>query len=95
MKTLKQAENLYGKLSDSIVDRILNYIENPNFDNWDDIQSLIINRNFTTIWQAVLELDPSFTTQGRSYDIDDNIIQEWEEIPEPFTVLRAIQNSIN
>ena len=95
MKSLENAENLFGHLNGSIVKRIKNYINNPNTDTWDDIFSLIINKNFTTIWEAVLDINPSFCKEGREYDSNDNIVSDWEEIPSHMEVLRAIREATN
>ena len=93
MKTLEKCENLFGKISPQIQKRIKNYIKKPTFDNWDDIQCIIISGNMKTIWQAVIEIDPTFPRRGRSEDLEGNIVKEWERIPEPFIVLQAIKQA--
>lgn len=93
MKSLEKCENLFGKISPQIQKRIKNYIKKPTFDNWDDIQCIIIGSNMKTIWQAVIEIDPTFPRSGRRTDLDGNVIKEWECIPEPLIVLQAIKQA--
>jgi hypothetical protein len=89
---LENSTNIFGKLSPNIVMRIKEYIKNPTVDGWDDIQTIIIRgKDFFTIWQAVIQFDPTFPQTGRTTDEDENIIKEWERIPTEFEVLRAIQ----
>lgn len=93
MRTLNRCENMFGKISPQIENRIKNYINNPTFDNWHDIQCIIVNPagKMTTIWNAVIEIDPTFPRRGRAEDYDGNVIREWERIPEPLLVLQAIR----
>jgi hypothetical protein len=92
MKILKNCENIFGKISPQTERRIKKYINNPNYDNWDDIQSIIIKpEGMTTIWQAMIKSDPTFPKKGRSEDFEGNIIKEWERIPMPLELLRAIK----
>jgi len=93
MKTLENAECLYGNLDKENQDRIKRFIENPTYDTWDDIFSIIINKRFTTIWGAVAEIKPSFTLEEGLHDEKDNILGEWREIPTPLEVLQAIKNA--
>lgn len=92
MKILKNCENIFGKISPQIEKRIKNYINNPNCDNWDDIQGIIIKpESMTTIWQAMIETDSTFPKSGRVEDFEGNMIKEWERIPMPLELLRAIK----
>ena len=94
MKTLERAENVFGKLSEKCKQRIKDYLNDPTYDKWDDISSIIITSDLKTIWQAVIDIDPTFPKKGRVTDINGNIIKEWDKIPEPYIVLRAIHNAI-
>jgi len=92
MKILKNCENMFGKISPQIEKRIKNYINNPNCDNWDDIQGIIIKpESMTTIWQAMIKTDSTFPKSGRAEDFEGNVIKEWEQIPTPLELLRAIK----
>jgi hypothetical protein len=48
----------------------------------------------TTIWEAVLELDPTFPRQGRTTDMDGRIIKDWERIPSQLQVMQAIERTV-
>lgn len=95
MKTLQNCENMFGKISPRIEKRIKNYINKPSFDNWEDIKGLIINPEgkMTTIWNAIIEVDSSFPSKGRTEDMEGNIIEEWERIPTELQILQAIKKA--
>jgi len=94
MKILKNCENIFGKISIQTERRIKKYINNPNCDNWDDIQGIIIkSEGMTTMWQSIIKSNSSFPKSGRSEDLEGNIIKEWEQIPTPLELLRAIKES--
>lgn len=94
MKTLDNMKNMFGKMNQNIKNKVIDYVNNPTVDKWDDIAHIIIDTNFKTIWQAVLEINPNFTKNGRVYDENGNIIKEWSEIPSPFEVIRAIKECL-
>lgn len=93
MKTLDGCKNMFGEMSPKMKKEIRKYIADPNFEQWDEIAHYTINPagKMFTVWNAVLEVDPSFPRTGRVADCDDNMIKEWERIPEPFLVLQAIR----
>ena len=70
--------------------RVLEYIQKPTNDLWEDIHGIIINRRGRTIWQAVCVLDPTFPKIGRSYDLTGNLVRDYQKIPNPITVIKAI-----
>jgi predicted nucleotidyltransferase len=89
---LDKARNMFGPLSPEIRKRILNFLQNPTTDSWDDIQSIIIS-GFGTIWQAMIQIDPSFPRSGRRTDQAGNVVQDWERIPTPEQVLLVLQKN--
>lgn len=89
---LDKARNMFGPLSPEIRKRILNFLQNPTTDSWDDIQSIIIS-GFGTIWQAMIQIDPSFPRSGRRTDQAGNVVQDWERIPTPEQVLQVLQKN--
>jgi hypothetical protein len=91
MKTLDNCSNFLGPIGEDIKQRIVTYFRKPTAENWDDIQSILISRG-TTIWQAVIGVDPSFPKTGRRYTPDGTLIREWEKVPSPQAVLMAIRN---
>jgi hypothetical protein len=44
-----------------------------------------------TLWQAVIEVDPTFPKRGRSTDNDNKVIKEWTRIPDRKLLERAIR----
>lgn len=72
--------------------RVINYLLNPREPIWNDISGLCIG-GFTTLWQAVIQVDPTFPRAGRRYDGEMfRVIKKWERIPEPELVLKAIKH---
>lgn len=92
---LDECENMFGSLQTrpDIKNRIYNYLENPSFENWDDIHCIII-KNFKTVWNAMIAYDPTFPKQGRATDSKGRVIREWQRIPSPFEVMKAIQQFV-
>ncbi|MCK2000341.1 hypothetical protein MZM54_02920 [[Brevibacterium] frigoritolerans] len=92
-KTLLEIENVFGKFPLKSAQRIQAYLDEPSFDRWEDIHSIIVN-GWTTVRQAVVDQDPTFPRTGRGEDITGKIVKEWERIPEPMLVLRAIKATV-
>lgn len=94
---LDECTNLFGSFKNrpDIKKRIKNYIDNPTVDNWEDIHSIIIDaQSFKTIWNAMIDYDPTFPRTGRCTDEKGNVLKEWSRIPTPFEVMKAIQLQI-
>lgn len=91
MNALENCDNMFGKLSPQIQKKIKKYIAKPTIENWDDIYCIVVkSEGMKTIWNAMIAFDPTFPRTGRSEDAEGNIIKEWERIPTPFELLRAI-----
>lgn len=85
---------ILDRFSSEIRSRIRQFMENPNADNWDDIAGLHLSPTCrTTIWQAILRLDPTFPQRGRIFDMNGNVEREWERIPSPLLVMRALKSA--
>lgn len=93
-KSLLEIENIFGVFPLESAKRIQAYIDNPTVERWDDISGIIITGGFTTVWQAILEQDPTFPRSGRTTDITGKVVSEWARIPEPLEVLRAIKKKV-
>ena len=75
-----------AKLGPDIRRRIDAVVSNPSQKTWEDAHSIIVGSDGSmTLWQAVLAVDPSFLRTG-PYGSD-----EWDEIPDQKTLLKAIQ----
>ena len=58
---LNLASNLLGALSGEIRARLVAAFTVPCEETWDDARSIILDReSFTTLWQAVIAVDPEF-----------------------------------
>lgn len=95
--TMGKAKNMFGEgLSEDVKRRIRAYLENPTYEGWDDIQGIVIRPRGTvaTIWQSICAIDPTFPRIGRRTDDKGDVIQEWERIPDPVLVMRAIKEQV-
>ena len=96
MKVLDKCYNMFRTpLNEDCRGRLEKYINNPNPtpDDWDDISGIIIDAE-NTVWNVMLEFDPTFPRLGRRYNTEFSpwkVITEWEKIPSGFTVARALQ----
>jgi hypothetical protein len=78
-------------LDDEVKQRIYDYLEKPTAANWSDISGIHVNNRLLTLWQAVRKVDPTFPATGRRYEAGTGrVVKEWERIPDPDMVLKAI-----
>lgn len=86
---LEFASNINGKLSPEIKARLQAVIDQPNQLSWNDTFSFILNHRgkVSTLWQAVLAVNPSFT---RSKCCEE----EWQQIPSQETIIKAINHAV-
>ena len=88
---LNLAKNMFGSLDVKIRRRILHYLLTPTADNWSDIAGIIVRMGRTmTIWQNVIAVDPTFPKRGRATDKDNNVVEEWEKVPTPELIKKAL-----
>ena len=87
------ATNMFGHLGPNVAARLRAVLTEPTEQTWDNAYSIIINgRRLTTLWQAVLAVDPEFLRVGPRYDGDGNRVTGWQQIPDRTTLLRALQH---
>jgi hypothetical protein len=83
-------------LDDEAKRRIYDYLTEPSATGWSDVSGIIVNSRMLTLWQAVRKVDPSFPATGRRYELETGrVMKEWERIPHPDLVLRAIEHAQN
>lgn len=84
---LDKASNIFGPLNAKQKQEIMDYIAAPTEAGWDRIASMIIlpgTMGRTTIWQWVVQVEPTFPRSKPSPG-------RWPRIPDPMTVARAIK----
>lgn len=95
MKTLsiEFITNMFGFLPNHLKSALYEYMEFPNQDNWNEIYSYVISSEgkMRTVWQAVIEIDPTFKF---SVPMDDEDNVRWPKIPSPELVSQAINNTV-
>lgn len=86
-KLLADCRNVFGGLKGDVRKRLLAVLNNPCQKSWDDAHTIIITgTRMTSLWQAVLAVDPTFT---RSKPCDE----PWPSIPDQFTLCRATKTA--
>lgn len=82
---LDLASNLFGKLDKPLRRRIENLVKNPCQETWDNAYSIIIaSTGMTTLWQAVLKVDPTFPVSKSEHD-------HWPRVPDRETIVQALR----
>jgi hypothetical protein len=86
---LEFATNLFGNIKPDIKKKLQKVMDKPNQKNWEEAYSIILNASGkpATLWQAVLEVDPTF--QNRRMEN-----AKWERIPTQETIIKAIQLAV-
>jgi hypothetical protein len=85
---LEFATNMFGAIKPEIKKRLERVINKPNQKNWDDAHTIIINgsKGMTTLWQAVLKVDPQVPIRKK-------LDAPWDYIPSSQTIIQAIKNA--
>lgn len=91
--SLEFATSMLGSLAEDSKKKILAYLKKPTEKKWDKIYCLIINGRGlpSTVWQAVLEVDPFFQRSAR---MKEDCTTRWHDIPSKETVIKAIQLAV-
>ena len=96
MKIVKKCRNMFGPLNAECRARLEAVLKDPTPDTWDDAYSLIVGADgFTTLWQAWIKVDPFAPRTGPSYDQHGTRKTGWSEIPDQFTLYRALSAVTN
>lgn len=108
MKTpdLNRASNLFGALSGEVRARLVAAVTIPCEETWDDAYSIILDHeSFTTLWRAVLAVNPEFATAQAPVTrwVDDSSplgghsepVWGWSRTPDAETIRQAIAYAIN
>ena len=79
-------------LDDEAKRDIYDYLAASSVTGWSTISGTMVNNRMLTLWQAVRQVDPTFPATGRRYEVETGrVVKEWERIPHPDLVLKAIQ----
>ncbi len=87
---LDRCHNIFGNLAPDLRRRLEAVIENPNHETWDNAYSICIS-GFTTLWQAVIAIDPTFPRTGPVEDRAGHRLKGWERVPDQLTLYRALR----
>ena len=89
---LRMARNMFGPLSQDLRRRLQAVLDEPNQQTWTDAHSIIVGANrFMTLWQAVIEIDPTFPAVGPSTDRKGLVVKGWKRIPDRDLLVRALK----
>ena len=93
---LNRGRNFYGPLSGEVRARLMRLLRDPSEANWDDAQGIILTGVCgMTLWQAVIEVDPSFATvRGPVYELaggKSRRVSGWARVPTAEVIRQAIR----
>lgn len=70
--------------------RLRSYIAAPSTRKWSSISGLHV-KGYRTLWQMVIEADPTFPRTGPVYEMETyRMVKDWERIPSPELLLEAL-----
>jgi len=96
---LGKTTNMFGPTSQSpdVHQRLRAVLSNPTHDTWDNAHGIVVSQHGglggTTLWQAVLAVDPSFPNVGPRSDASGRRLKGWDRIPDQMTLARAIKHA--
>jgi len=86
---LSLARNLLGPLDPDLRRRVELVIECPCIEHWEDAHGILL-AGFTSLWNAVRQVDPTFPAVGRTTTTAGDVVKEWERVPDRETLVQAI-----
>lgn len=90
MTILDYATNGFGQpIEAEYAEKIAAYLDTPDYPGWSDIHGILLSPS-RTLWQAILEIDPTFPRTGRRTTTKGKIVKDWDTIPSPELVKEAI-----
>jgi hypothetical protein len=86
-----QLDNAFGPLKPEIRKRLVQVHKNPR-RFWDRDHGIILRWSLRslTLWQAILEVDPTFPRTGPTSNAAGRVITSWARYPTPELVERAL-----
>ena len=88
---LEFLNNMFGDINNDIKKRLLTYLERPNYENWENTHCIIIMDGHRTVWQTILEVDPTFPRVGRSTNELGKVLRDWDRIPDRELFIKALK----
>jgi hypothetical protein len=91
-RELEMARNMFGKLRPDLKTRLRAVLYQPTEETWEDAHSIIVGSDrWTTLWQAVIAVDPTFPRTGPSHDARGRLVKRWAKVPSQETLLKALR----
>lgn len=87
--SLNFVKNMLGTAKPDVQKRLQAVIDNPCSETWEDAYSIILcpKGRMTTLWNAVLEIDPEMPRRNR-------LDEPWPYVPTSETIKQAIKNTV-
>lgn len=100
MKLLSKARTMFGPIKAEYAEAISEYLQNPTFEGWDKIHSMVIrwDGRTNTVWQAVIAVDPRYADIAVAYSNGKRPkppSMRWVRIPDAITTARAIKLTLD
>lgn len=91
-RELDMARNMFGKLRPDLKTRLRAVLYQPTEETWDNAHTIIVGADgWTTLWQAVLRVDPTFPRSGPAHDSRGRLVSRWAKVPSQETLIRALR----
>jgi len=97
VQELDLARNPRGKLASDVRKRLQKVVNNPTEKNWEDAHDTIVGADGRmTLWEAVVELYPSYVDMWPIETWDQKIsrtirVSGWKKIPTGFLLVAALR----
>lgn len=89
---LDMARNMLGRLRPKERTRLRAVVYHPTEETWEDAHSIIVGADgHTTLWQAVIAVDPTFPREGPAIDARGRLVGRWKRIPSQDLLLEALK----
>jgi len=70
--------------------RLFRAAENPTEPNWGSASGIIVGGGLT-LWQAIMDIDPTFPSVGPKHDANGTRTSSWSRVPTRALILAAIR----
>lgn len=89
---IEMSRNMFGNLKPLLKEALYNFYDFPSNETWNDIYGMVIGKGKvpTTMWQAVLAVDPTFPSSipVDAWEGDDSV--RWARIPDRELFVKAL-----
>ena len=91
-RELDRVRTIHGPLKAPERTRLRAVLYQPTEKTWDDAYTIVVGADrWTTLWQAVIAVDPTFPQRGPTTTTRGKTLKRWAKIPSQETLLKALR----